>query len=162
MDLFAFSSHTETQGMVLAEAMAAGTPVVAVDAAGVREVVEDGRNGRLLPRADEEQFASALSWMAQRSRDEQHEMAQQAHQTGEIFDIRHTAAKAVELYQTTIERTRYRRCRSEKQWLHAHRAHRKLRSEWRIVSNVAKAAGTLCLPMREPYDFTVLTSCCDE
>ncbi len=32
MDVFAFASQTETQGMVLTEAMAAGLPVVAVDA----------------------------------------------------------------------------------------------------------------------------------
>ncbi|HEU5359886.1 MAG TPA: glycosyltransferase, partial [Candidatus Deferrimicrobiaceae bacterium] len=50
MDVFVFASRTETQGMVLTEAMAAGTPVVAVDASGVREVVRDGENGRLVPR----------------------------------------------------------------------------------------------------------------
>lgn len=49
MDLFAFTSTSETQGMVLAEAMAAETPVIALDASGSREVVQDGRNGRLLP-----------------------------------------------------------------------------------------------------------------
>jgi glycosyltransferase involved in cell wall biosynthesis len=48
MDLFVFSSQSETQGMVLLEAMAAGKPVIALDASGVREVVADGRNGRLL------------------------------------------------------------------------------------------------------------------
>ena len=40
MDVFAFASQSETQGMVLVEAMAAGVPVVAVDASGVREVVD--------------------------------------------------------------------------------------------------------------------------
>src|SRR5690606_3392577 len=34
MDLFAFASFSETQGMVLTEAMAAGLPVVALDAPG--------------------------------------------------------------------------------------------------------------------------------
>ncbi len=48
MDLFVFSSQSETQGMVLLEAMAAGKPVIALDASGVREVVHDGGNGRLL------------------------------------------------------------------------------------------------------------------
>ncbi|HSP57954.1 MAG TPA: glycosyltransferase, partial [Halomonas sp.] len=42
MDVFAFASHSETQGMVVAEAMAAGLPVVAVSAPGVSEVVRDG------------------------------------------------------------------------------------------------------------------------
>ncbi len=61
MDLFTFSSHSETQGMVLLEAMAAGTPVIALDASGVREVVDDGRNGRLLPAdASRHAFADAI------------------------------------------------------------------------------------------------------
>jgi 1,2-diacylglycerol 3-alpha-glucosyltransferase len=49
MDLFVFSSKSETQGMVLVEAMAAGIPVIALDASGTREVVVDNHNGRLLP-----------------------------------------------------------------------------------------------------------------
>lgn len=64
MDVFAFASQSETQGMVLAEAMAAGLPVVAVDACGVREVVRDGVNGRLLMREDEAHFADALAEVA--------------------------------------------------------------------------------------------------
>ncbi len=62
MDLFVFSSKTETQGMVLAEAMAAGVPVIALDASGVREVVRDNHNGRLLPEdATSRLFAQAVS-----------------------------------------------------------------------------------------------------
>jgi glycosyltransferase involved in cell wall biosynthesis len=62
MDLFVFSSKTETQGLVLAEAMAAGKPVVALDAPGSREVVEDRKNGRLLRgRASPESFADATA-----------------------------------------------------------------------------------------------------
>lgn len=62
MDLFAFSSTSETQGMVLAEAMAARTPVVALDASGSREVVEDGKNGRLLDsEASPQDFAQVLA-----------------------------------------------------------------------------------------------------
>ena len=36
MDLFAFSSHSETQGMVLLEAMATGCPVIAGNAFTVK------------------------------------------------------------------------------------------------------------------------------
>ncbi len=49
MDVFAFTSMTETQGIVLAEAMAAGKPILAIDAPGAREAVTDGVDGRLLP-----------------------------------------------------------------------------------------------------------------
>jgi glycosyltransferase involved in cell wall biosynthesis len=48
-DLFAFASPTETQGLVVVEAMAAGLPVIAVRAGGVAEVVYDGETGRLVP-----------------------------------------------------------------------------------------------------------------
>jgi 1,2-diacylglycerol 3-alpha-glucosyltransferase len=52
-DLFVFSSVTETQGIVITEAKAAGLPVVAVSAFGVAEMVEEGRDGFLtLPDRD--------------------------------------------------------------------------------------------------------------
>lgn len=61
IDCFVFASQTETQGIVLAEAMASGKPIVALDGPGVREVVEDGRNGVLLPAdTPAEKFAQSL------------------------------------------------------------------------------------------------------
>jgi glycosyltransferase involved in cell wall biosynthesis len=48
-DLFAFASRTETQGLVLAEALAAGLPVVAIDGPGVRDSVRDGVDGVVVP-----------------------------------------------------------------------------------------------------------------
>jgi 1,2-diacylglycerol 3-alpha-glucosyltransferase len=60
-DIFVFASKTETQGRVLTEAMAAGSPVLALDASGVREVLNDEKNGRLLEaNASAEQFAQCL------------------------------------------------------------------------------------------------------
>ncbi len=64
MDCFVFASQTETQGLVLAEAMAAGKPVVAIDGPGVREIVNDGENGILLSgEASTDEFAAALRRM---------------------------------------------------------------------------------------------------
>lgn len=58
-DLFVFSSVTETQGLVLIEAMAAGLPVAAVKAPGVREMVDDDIDG-LLTSENTEEFAAAI------------------------------------------------------------------------------------------------------
>jgi len=52
-DLFVFASTSETQGMVLLEAMAGGCPVVAVRASGVYDVVKDGYNGFKAPESTE-------------------------------------------------------------------------------------------------------------
>ncbi|MEN6463155.1 MAG: glycosyltransferase family 4 protein [Syntrophomonas sp.] len=58
-DLFVFSSVTETQGLVIIEAMAAGLPVVAVSASGVNDMVDDGVDG-ILTTCDQDEFAQAI------------------------------------------------------------------------------------------------------
>ena len=50
----------ESFGMVLTEAFAAGTPVVASDIAGYRDVVRNGVDGILVPPADAQALAEAL------------------------------------------------------------------------------------------------------
>ncbi|WP_028582640.1 glycosyltransferase [Desulfogranum japonicum] len=52
-DLFIFASTSETQGMVLIEAMAAGCPVVAVRASGVHDVVRNDYNGLMVAESTE-------------------------------------------------------------------------------------------------------------
>lgn len=58
-DLFVFSSLTETQGLVLIEAMAAGLPVVAVKANGVQDMVDHNING-ILTAEDMDEFSQAI------------------------------------------------------------------------------------------------------
>ena len=52
-DAFIFPSRTETLGLVLLEAMAAGTPVVAANSGGIPDIVTNGINGHLFDPADE-------------------------------------------------------------------------------------------------------------
>ena len=58
-DVFVFASVTEVFGLVLLEAQACGTPVVAVGEGGVCDAVEDGHGGYLM-RLDVEQFAGTV------------------------------------------------------------------------------------------------------
>ena len=50
----------ESFGMVLTEAFAAGTPVIASDIAGYRDVVRDGVDGLLVPAGDAQALAEPL------------------------------------------------------------------------------------------------------
>ena len=59
-DLFAMSSVTEGLGTSLLDAMACGRPIVATEAGGIPEIVEDGVNGLLVPPRDHAALAGAI------------------------------------------------------------------------------------------------------
>jgi len=58
-DVFVFSSRTETQGLVLLEAMALGVPVVAIAEMGAIDILEAGQ-GALVAPAEERAFSEAV------------------------------------------------------------------------------------------------------
>ncbi|NJK36581.1 MAG: glycosyltransferase [Oscillatoriales cyanobacterium RM2_1_1] len=58
-DAFIFPSRTETLGLVLLEAMAAGTPLVAARSGGIPDIVTDGVNGYLFDPTDEQGAVAA-------------------------------------------------------------------------------------------------------
>jgi glycosyltransferase involved in cell wall biosynthesis len=138
MDLFAFASRSETQGMVLTEAMAAGVPAVAVDAAGVREVVIDGCNGRLLSTEDINEFSSTLSWFASLSPTERKMYSEAARETAERFSMPRCAAKVLELYRNLLVTGWGPRKVEESLWVSTLRL---IEREWELWVNRAHAAG---------------------
>jgi 1,2-diacylglycerol 3-alpha-glucosyltransferase len=108
LDVFAFASQSETQGMVVTEAMAAGNPVVALQASGVEDVVVDGENGRLLPitdsdEADERAFANALADVRDRMRNEPGALAENARRTAAALSLDRCADRLHDLYAQVIE-----------------------------------------------------------
>lgn len=98
-DAFLFASQSETQGIVLLEAMAAGLPVVAVQASGVNDVVRQGLNGFAVPDS-EEAFAQALDTVVNCTREA---MAQQAAATAAQYTAEHVAKAAEQYYLQTIK-----------------------------------------------------------
>src|SRR6185503_9609416 len=99
MDVFAFASRSETQGMVLTEAMAAGVPVVALDAPGAREVVHDRVDGRLLPREDSAAFTAALRWVVSRSPEERRKLQAACRRKARSFSLEACAERVLNLYE---------------------------------------------------------------
>ncbi len=137
MDLFAFASKSETQGMVLAEAMAAGLPVVALDANGVREVVRHGKNGFLLPEsAPPKRFASYL----QRLYDDAERLSRcstAARRTADSFSRGHCAERALEFYDEVLRATRRERLmNSMSPW---GVTFERLSVEWNLLAEKAQA-----------------------
>jgi glycosyltransferase involved in cell wall biosynthesis len=65
-DAFVFPSRTETLGLVLLEAMAAGCPVVAARSGGIPDIVTDGVNGYLFDPADDKGAIAATVRLLER------------------------------------------------------------------------------------------------
>jgi glycosyltransferase involved in cell wall biosynthesis len=100
MDVFAFSSLSETQGMVISEAMAAGVPVVALDAPGVRDVVIDGQNGRLLASHERSHFTSALEFVYTLRPAEKRKLVAGARATAKRFSLRRSTDRLLRCYRS--------------------------------------------------------------
>ncbi len=99
--LAAPSLRGESFGMVLTEAFASGTPVVASDIAGYRDVVRDGVDGLLVPAADPQALAEALRdlWEEPARRAE---MSRAAAADVERFAWPRVAGEVMEAYQDAI------------------------------------------------------------
>jgi 1,2-diacylglycerol 3-alpha-glucosyltransferase len=109
MDVFAFTSRSETQGMVVAEAMAARLPVVALKASGVSEVVTPEKNGLLLsPAAPPSEFADALASLATAA-DRRVALAEGAADTANAFSRERSALRVLAFYEEIRRATRARR-----------------------------------------------------
>jgi len=142
MNVFAFASHSETQGMVLTEAMAAGVPVVALDASGVREVVRDQRNGRLLGREDLEEFVAALAWVANLGYEERKRVHEEARKTARGFSMDLSARITLALYYSLLgQRVSDKAAQSD----HLSFLRRRIAREWEILRNLVHAAGDAIL-----------------
>ena len=139
MDVFAFASQSETQGLVITEAMCAGLPVVAVDAPGVREVVVDNLNGRLLSSESLEDFVSALSWVARSSSSKIKKMKEACRHTAKQFSIKISSESALDAYKCLLLKDFARaETGDDSAWA---KALSLFQAQWDLTKNVTQAAG---------------------
>ena len=103
-DIFWFASFTETQGLVILESMAAGTPVVALGRLGVYELLKNGNaGGIMLDELNEEVFMTAVVDLLKDP--EEYERLSHLGKTfvKKHYSLKHTIDEMVKLYVETIE-----------------------------------------------------------
>jgi glycosyltransferase involved in cell wall biosynthesis len=101
--VFVFSSVIETQALSMIEAMAVGTPVVALDSPATRDVLSDG--GGVLVPADEKAFANeVVALMDDRKR--QKALGEQARKNASQYSIPETLKKLLTVYQSVVKKSR--------------------------------------------------------
>jgi glycosyltransferase involved in cell wall biosynthesis len=138
MNVFAFASLSETQGVVLNEAMACGVVVVGLDAPGVREVVKDGINGRLVRKEDQNDFSEALSWCLKRPPEEKRRMKQSALETTAPFALELCASRMLNVYEQTKRREFVPSASRDNAW---YALANRLKVEWDMFKNMMEAGG---------------------
>ena len=99
--LFAITSTTETQSIVLMEAMASGLPAIAVRAGAVTELVKHGKNGYLCVPNDEEAVARSLEKIL-KDKTLQKKMGKMSLQMIKKHDIDYTLRRMEEIYVQVI------------------------------------------------------------
>ncbi len=104
-DVFLFPSRTETLGLVLLEAMAAGCPVVAARSGGIPDIVTDGVNGYLF----EPEAPNGLLYATQRLLREPHLFKQNARQEAEKWSWSAATEQLQQYYDRAIVSCRDRK-----------------------------------------------------
>ena len=97
-DLVVLPSESEGLPLAAIEAMAAGRPVVAFDVGGMREVIDDGQTGLLVPSGDEAAFTAAVLSLLQ-NREKLSSLGIRASDAAERFSMDHHVAKLLEHYR---------------------------------------------------------------
>ncbi|AVH71050.1 glycosyltransferase family 4 protein [Nostoc sp. 'Lobaria pulmonaria (5183) cyanobiont'] len=101
-DAFIFPSRTETLGLVLLEAMAAGCPVVAARSGGIPDIVTDGVNGYLFKPTSDVQGALAATVRLLEQKQQRDIIRQNARQEAESWGWAAATKQLQDYYQKVI------------------------------------------------------------
>lgn len=102
-DAFIFPSRTETLGLVLLEAMAAGCPVVAARSGGIPDIVEDGVNGFLFNPNDENGAIAATKFLLSQ-KEERETLRRNARREAERWSWSAATRQLQQYYKTVIDK----------------------------------------------------------
>lgn len=100
------SIEREGLGIALIEAMAVGLPVIGSDLGGIREVIENGLNGLLVPPGDQNALAQAIIWMIEHPEERRAMGLKGKEKWAKEFTTAGMIEKLSRLYEETISRSR--------------------------------------------------------
>lgn len=110
-DALVLSSAWEGMPIVVLEAAATGLPVVATDVGGVGQVVREGQNGYLVPPAEPDALAQAMTRLLQAPGELRREMGERARAIAEAdFSLTHVAGEWQDLYARLLKDKRLTLC----------------------------------------------------
>jgi len=101
LDALLVPSHGEPFGRVAVEAMAAGTPVIASDAGGPAEIIEDGVNGLLVSEHDVRAWAAAVERLITDDH-ARRELAERGRARSRDFSIAAHAERVLTVYREVL------------------------------------------------------------
>jgi glycosyltransferase involved in cell wall biosynthesis len=102
LDLFIHTPRAEAFGLVVAEAMATGLPVIATRVGGLLDLVRPGETGLLVPPDDPAQTAGALESLLSDTRERVRLGARASQVAAEEYGLELCASRHVELYKKVV------------------------------------------------------------
>jgi glycosyltransferase involved in cell wall biosynthesis len=102
LDVFVLSSTHEGLPIALLEALAAGLPCVVTAVGGIPEVLQDGREGYLVPAGDPSAMVVAIGKVVEDAQ-LRHDMSARAVDTAANFDLAPAVRRTAELYRTMAD-----------------------------------------------------------
>lgn len=103
-DIFVFPSITETQGIVITEAMAAGVPAVAINKMGPSDIIQEGVDG-FLTRLNIDEFTGKIESLLD-NENLRKQMGERARENAKKFSVLTTANQMEKIYEQAINNYR--------------------------------------------------------
>ena len=101
-DIVVVPSHYESLSLVIAEAMACGTPALAFDSGGQTSLIDHKENGYLAHYPSVDDFAEGINWLLQNADEDMRKSANE--KINRIMSPKNVALQHIELYKSLLHK----------------------------------------------------------